>query len=372
MKLYNSYDQFSNINFRLDNLTGAESFSREAGKSTNRTVSVFGRVMYNYADRYLVTATLRGDGVSKFARENQWGILPSASAAWRISEENFMKDMNFFNQLKLRVGYGVTGNSNIDNNMYTTSYGSSKYVINNTVVAGLAPGSKLGNSNLKWEKTSSTNVGLDISFIKSRINLSVDWYNQQSDNLLLEVNIPRHTGYQTQFQNVGSIRNRGWEFVLNTRNINNRRFSWTTDFNISFNRSKVLRLYGSDTKRMPPGTFLIEEGSPLGQFYGYKYQGVYTTDDFTQNADGSYTLKNGLARPKAPGGTIKPGDLKYEVTNDELDSDGNPVWKTDDRTVIGNAMPKFTGGMVNTFIYKGFDLSVFLNWRLRDRSRSNW
>ncbi|MDR1116174.1 MAG: TonB-dependent receptor [Tannerella sp.] len=362
MKLDNTYDQFSNTNFHLDNLTGAESFSREAGKSTNRTISAFGRVMYNYADRYLVTATVRGDGVSKFARENQWGILPSASAAWRISEEKFMKDMSFINQLKLRVGYGVTGNSNIDNNMYATTYGSSKYVINNTVVAGLAPGSKLGNSNLKWEKTTSTNVGLDISIIKSRINLSVDWYNQQSDNLLLEVDIPRHTGYQTQFQNVGSIRNRGWEFVLNTRNIDNGQFGWTTDFNISFNRSKVLSLYGNDTKRMPPGTFLIEEGSPLGQFYGYKYQGVYTTDDFTQNADGSYTLKNGIARPKAPGGTIKPGDLKYEATNDEFDSDGNPVWTTDDRTVIGNAMPKFTGGMVNTFMYKGFDLSVFMNF----------
>jgi TonB-linked SusC/RagA family outer membrane protein len=361
MKLDNTYDRFPTVNFRLDNLTGAESFSREASRSTSRTVSVFGRVMYNYADRYLVTATVRGDGVSKFARENQWGTLPSASAAWRISEENFMKDMRFINQLKLRAGYGVTGNSNIDNNMYATTYGSSKYVINNTVIAGLAPGSKLGNSTLKWEKTTSTDVGLDLSILKSRINLSVDWYNQQSDNLLLEVNIPRHTGYQTQFQNVGSIRNRGWEFVLNTRNINSGRFSWTTDFNISFNRSKVLALYGN-TKRMPPGTFLIEEGSPLGRFYGYKYQGVYTTDDFTWNADGSCTLKNGIARPKAPGGTIKPGDIKYEATNNEFDSDGNPVWTTDDRTVVGNATPKFTGGIVNTCRYKNFDLSVFMNF----------
>lgn len=362
MNLDNGYDNFDVVNFGLNNLNGTNTYDRGSGLSRFKMLSVFGRAMYNYDNRYLLTTTLRGDGVSKFAHGNQWGVLPSASAAWRISEESFMKDNKIFDQLKLRIGYGVTGNCNIDDYMYTTAYGPGYYAINNSEVITLRPGSKLGNPDLVWEKTKSTNIGLDISVLKSRINLSADFYNNKSDNLLLEVAIPRHTGYNTQFQNIGSIRNRGVEFVLNTRNISSTDFRWTTDFNIAFNRSKVLQLYGTDTKRMPPGTFLIEEGQPLGQFFGYKYAGVYTTDDFTQNANGTYTLKDGVARPKAPGGTIKPGDIKYVPTAGEVDANGNPVWTTDDRTVIGSAVPKFTGGIVNTFSYKQFDLSVFMNF----------
>lgn len=362
MKLNNGYDNFEDINFGLNNLDGTQTFSRESDLSNYRMVSVFGRAMYNYDNRYLLTATLRGDGVSKFARGNQWGVLPSVSGAWRISEESFMKDNDLFDQLKLRIGYGVTGNCDIDDYMYTTAYQSGLYAINNGNVATLVPSSKLGNPNLIWEKTASTNLGLDISVLKSRINLTVDFYNNISDNLLLSVNVPRDTGYESQFQNIGSIRNRGMEFVLNTRNIDGGNFRWTTDFNIAFNRSKVQKLYGTDTKRMPPGTYLVQEGEPLGQFFGYKYDGVFTTDDFTQNADGSYALKDGVARPKAPGGTIKPGDIKYVPTAGEVDANGNPVWTTNDRTVIGSAVPKFSGGIVNTFTYKGFDLSAFLNF----------
>lgn len=362
MHLDNGYDNFDLVNFGLDNLNGTNVYERESGLSRFKMLSVFGRAMYNYDNRYLLSTTLRGDGVSKFAHGNQWGVLPSASAAWRISEESFMKDNKIFDQLKLRIGYGVTGNCNIDDYMYTTAYAPALYAINNGEVITLRPGGRLGNPDLVWEKTKSTNLGLDISVLRSRINLSADFYNNKSDNLLLEVSIPRHTGYQTQYQNIGSIRNRGMEFVLNTQNIRNDKFKWTTDFNIAFNRSKVLKLYGTDTKRMPPGTFLVEEGSSLGQFYGYKYDGVFTTDDFIQNANGTYTLKDGVARPKAPGGTVKPGDIKYVPTTGEVDANGNPVWTTNDRTVIGSAVPKFTGGMVNTFSYKNFDLSVFLNF----------
>ena len=363
LKLDNTYDGFEDVNFGLNSLKGAQSYSYESDKTLYRSVSVFGRVMYNYDDRYLFTATLRGDGVSKFARGNQWGYLPSASAAWRISEENFMKNQNIFDQLKLRVGYGTTGNCNIDDYMYSSDYNSGIYIINNTEMATLIPGTALANPGLKWEKTTSTNIGLDVTVLRGRINLSVDWYNQLSDNLLMKVNVPKHTGYDTQFQNVGSIRNRGWEFVLNTRNISNSNFTWTTDFNISFNRSKVIELYGNeDITRMTPSTFLIEKGKPMGQFYGYFYDGLYTTDDFTQNGD-SYTLKDGVARQKGKSVTdIKPGDIKYVPIAGEVDASGNPVWSTEDRTVIGNALPKFTGGMVNTFTYKGFDLSVFMNF----------
>jgi len=283
------------------------------------------------------------------------------SAAWRISEEKFMKNNKLFNQLKLRVGYGSTGNSNISNYMYVTSYGSGFYAINRQEVSTLVPGSTLANPDVQWEKTITTDVGLDMSILHSRISLTADYYNNQSKNLLLQANIPTSTGYSTQFQNIGSIRNRGWEFTLNTQNIRNKNFNWTTDFNISFNRSKVLSLSNGNSTYYS-GDFVIQVGKPMGQFYGYKYAGIYTTEDFNQNTDGTYTLKDGVAREKGRTAIIKPGDIKFQPIAGDTDTNGNPVWSTDDRTVIGNSAPKFTGGITNTFTYKGFDLSIFMNF----------
>ncbi len=369
MKLDNQYYRFPENNFGLNNVQMAETvFSYSSGKNRYGIVSVFGRAMYNYSDRYLLTATLRGDGVSKFARGNQWGFLPSVSGAWRISEESFMKGISAINNLKLRVGYGVTGNCDIDDNMYATDYGSTKIAIGGAQENALSPGDVLGNQELVWEKTKSTNIGLDISLLKSRINLTADYYNQESSNLLIKNRIPVSTGYSYQFQNIGAIRNRGFEFVLNTRNINGRNFTWSTDFNISFNRSKVLSLYGNEGDYFIQTydsriSFLIQAGSPLGQFYGYNYDGVYTTDDFNQNDAGGYTLKDGLPYLKGSSrANIKPGDVKYRSTVGETDGKGNPVWSTNDRAVIGRAEPLYTGGMNNTFMYKGFDLSVFMNF----------
>ena len=367
MKLENTYSDFPAANFGLNNVAMAgKNFSRASGKNQFALASVFGRVMYSYADRYLFTATLRGDGVSRFAPGKQWGMLPSMSAAWRISEEDFMKGNTLFNQLKLRVGYGATGNSNIDDYMYVTSYGSTVvYAINNQQVSTLTPSSKLANANLQWEKTNSFNVGLDVAVLNNRISLSADFYNQQSNNLLLENQIPTSTGYSTQFQNIGSIRNRGFEFVLNTQNINNKDFKWTTGFNISFNRSKVLALYGSGVgnDQLIDGNFIVKVGQRLGQFYGYKYDGVYTTDDFIQNANGTYLLKDGVIRLKGANvANVKPGDIKFASTTGEMDAKNNPVFSTNDRTIMGNGEPNFTGGITNNFSYKGFDLSVFMNF----------
>ena len=367
MNLDNEYRNFSDGNFGLNDVSMGTPYTWKSGKSRQGLVSFFGRVSYNFNERYLFTGTLRADGSSKFAKGNQWGYFPSASAAWRISEESFMEDVDFIDNLKLRIGYGTSGNNNIDNNMYTTDYGSGHYGYNGTDFITLVPGTKLGNKDLKWEKTTSTNVGIDFSAFNSRLNLSVDWYNNESSNLLIENKIPTSTGYSTQFQNIGSIRNRGVEIVLNTTNIRTNDFTWTMDFNMAFNRSKVLQIYGdSETKyfiqdyesRMG---FKIEEGKPLGQFYGLQYDGIYTTDDFIQNADGTYTLKDGIPYLKGSNReSVKPGDVKYRPTVGETDDNGNPVWSTNDRTVIGNAAPDFTGGWNNTFSYKGFDLSVFM------------
>lgn len=374
MKLENIYYEFPENNFGLNDVSMAGRVGDyKSGKERERLFSLFGRVMYNYGGRYLVTATLRGDATSKFKRGNQWGAFPSASAAWRISEEAFMESTkDIVNNLKLRVGYGVTGNNNIDNNMYATDYGSTQYVVNGKEVSGLKPGDTVGNSYLEWEKTTTTNIGLDVSVFNSRLNLSVDWYNNESGNLLIKNEIPTSTGYKYQFQNIGKIRNRGFEFLVNSVNIKTKDFTWATDFNISFNRSKVLSLYdGEERSAMAPQTvddghaqFWVEEGQPLGQFYGYIYDGVYTTNDFEVDAAGNYTkLKDGIASLKGKSrDTIKPGDVKYKTTAGDVDSDGNPVWSTSDRTVIGNSQPDFTGGMTNTFTYKGFDLSIFVNF----------
>lgn len=369
MNLDNEYHGFNETNFGLNDVNMGSAYAYSSGKSRYGLVSLFGRVSYDYKGRYLVTGTMRGDGSSKFSIGNHWGYFPSASAAWRITEEDFMKDQKIFDNLKLRVGYGTAGNCNIDNNMYTTDYGAGHYAINNTDVSTLVPGNILGNKNLKWETTTSTNIGLDISVLRSRVNLSVDLYNNESANLIILNKIPPSTGYSYQYQNIGSIRNRGIELVLNSSNIRNKNFTWSTDFNISFNRSKVLDIYGEGgndyflknyESRID---YMVKVGKPLGQFYGYKYNGVYTTDDFNQNANGTYTLKDGVASLKGKNRSlVKPGDVKYVCLAGEKDTNGNPVWSTNDRSVIGNAQPKFQGGLNNTFTYKGFDLTVFMNF----------
>ena len=380
IKLDNEYREFDENNFGLNQVGMAKSVIYSSSKSHGGRVSFFGRIGYNYNERYLINATVRADGSSKFSKGNKWGTFPSVSAAWRISEEAFMKEQTLFQQLKLRVGYGKAGNDNIDDNMYATDYGSGHYAVNDQDVSTLVPGDVIGNKNLKWEVTTTTNIGLDMSLLNSRLNLSIDFYNNQSDNLLIKNKIPTSTGYSNQYQNIGSVRNRGLEIVLNTVNVATKDFRWTSDFNIALNRSKVLSIYGDDkddsfiqnaSSRID---YMVEVGRALGQFYGYKYDGVYTTDDFVQTADGKYSLKDGVASLKGKNRTsIKPGDVKYVCTAGKTDKQvdgkevGNPVWSTDDRTVIGNAQPKFQGGFNNTFTYKNFDLTVFMNFMVGNK-----
>ncbi len=370
MKLDNEYRGFPDGNFGLNDVSMATPYKWSSSKATQGLVSVFGRISYGYEGRYLLNATVRGDGTSKFARGKKWDFFPSVSAAWRISEEKFMESTrDYIQNLKLRAGYGVAGNNKIDDNMYATTYGSGHYGQGSSDFITYVPGTTLGNPELVWEKTKTVNIGLDVSAFNSRVNLQVDWYNNQSDNLLILNKIPSSTGYTDQYQNIGSIRNRGVEVVLNTVNISSRDFSWTMDFNIAFNRSKVLSIYGKSgdeswlkdyESRMG---FLIEKGKPLGQFYGLIYDGLYTTDDFEQLPDGGYKLKDGVPSLKGFNrSAVRPGDAKYKPTAGETDADGNPVWSVNDRTVIGNAAPKFTGGWNNTFRYKGFDLTVFMNF----------
>lgn len=381
----NTYYGFPENNFGLNNIGMAQSYSRESGMTESALASFFVRAMYSYADKYLLTVSARADGSSKFAKGNKWGFFPSASAAWRISQEDFYRGSAFstvVNRLKLRFGYGTSGNCNVDDYIYTTAYSAGHYAINGADVSTLVPGTILGNSDLKWETTRSLNIGADLGFARDYVNMSVDFYNNRSDDLIILNDIPNTTGYTQQYQNLGSVRNRGAELVINSVNIDRNGFRWTTDFNISMNRSKVLSLYGLEGKDYMYSTwgdtyenwtayFLVKVGEPLGQFFGYVYDGVYTTDDFIQNADGSYTLKDGVPYDSNRSrDEVKPGDMKFVPQTDATDEDGNPVYTlstNDDKTVLGNSNPLFSGGLANSFSWKGFDLYIFMNFSIGNK-----
>lgn len=356
-------------NAGLYDVARANIYEQAHKRNSTALVSVFGRANYTYDERYLITATIRRDGSSKFAKEHKWGTFPSASGAWRISEEKFWKEnniVNTVNSLKLRVGYGVTGNNGIGDNKYATPVIPTVYPINNNPNnPAYALGTTLGNRALKWESLHATNIGLDVSLFNSRVNLTVDWYNNQISDMLLQTVIPASTGYTSQFQNVAKMRNRGWEFTLSTTNIQTKDFRWTSDLNLSFNKSKVVSLeYGQEEKIFTAGSnrsgslnYKAKIGDSLGDMYGYVYQGVYTTDDFIENADGTLSLREGVVKPYGDA-TPSPGDMKFAADNEEGDQFTRQLVK------IGNGAPDCIGGFTNNFTYKGFDLSIFMKFSI--------
>ncbi len=363
-----SLKKFPYPNHGLDYIKSAEVSDKSTSHSRSNMLSFFARVSYTFDNRYLLTATMRADGSSKFAKGNKWGYFPSASAAWRISQEKFFLDSRIssvVNNLKLRVGYGVTGNNNISNNQYATEVSMGVYPMdNNEQNATYVFGSAKGNPKLKWETLNATNIGLDLGMINNRINLGVDWYNNQISDMLMSIKIPTTTGFSSQLQNFGSMRNRGWEFSLNTVNITTRDFQWTTSLNLSFNRSKVIKIdpnpypFSAGESLSGQVTYYATTGQPLGDMYGYKYIGIYTTDDFIDNGDGTYTLKDGVVKPFS--GNPQPGDMKFAADNDDPD---NPQF-TKKMVKIGNGAPLCTGGFGNQFTFKGFDLNIFMNFSL--------
>lgn len=362
-----SLRQFPYPNFGLDDISNATVSDKSTGRSSNGLLSLFSRLNYVYDNRYLLTATVRRDGSSKFAEGNRYGVFPSIAGAWRISEENYWKNsriVNTINNLKLRVGYGVTGNNGIDDNLYRTNVAQTDYPMDNTIGnPAYVPSSTLGNKDLKWETTYATNIGVDLSLFHSRVRLTTEWYDNKVEDMLMSSLVPVSTGYANQYQNVGTMRNRGWEFTLNTVNIESDNFRWTTDLNLSFNKSKVLSLEeGLEQKTFSTGgnrsgsvTYYAVVGEQLGDMYGYMYDGVYTTDDFNVNPDGTLSLKEGVVRPfedEIP----SPGDIKFAADNEEGDRFTRELVK------IGNGTPDYTGGINNSFTYKGFDMNVFMKF----------
>ncbi len=331
----------------------------------DRLFSLFGSLKYGYDDKYLATFNLRGDRSSKFNSDNGTLVFPSGSVAWRFSKENFMKNIGWINDAKVRYGFGAVGNNRISDLLYVQLYGvNGQYALNHSILPGFAP-SALSNPNLKWETNVTRNFGIDLSMFNSRIQFTMDVYKNTAKDLLLSVSIPPTLGYSTQIQNIGSSSNRGVEFQLNTTPIVNKNFTWNSNFNISFNKNRIENLGGVDQLTRNSGwqgsdgvdDYLVKVGQPAGLMYGFVTDGFYKVEDFTYNATtATYTLKAGIAA-NGVYGAPQPGMLKWK----DLNGDG-AITADKDRQVIGNANPKFTGGWNNQFAFKGFDMSVFVNF----------
>lgn len=339
------------------------------GKTRYTNLSFFSRINYAYNNKYYLTLNARADGASKFAPGKQWGYFPSASFAWRAKNEKFLKDVTAISDLKFRVGYGNVGNNRINDYLFLTTFrndGGYYYGINNQAVNAYYS-SGLVNEALQWESNESKNLGMDLSLLRDRITLSVDVYNNQAKNLLLNVPIASTYGYSTQLQNIGKTSNKGVEIQLGAVIAKKKDFTWNANFNISFNKNRVEALGQNQTLFYPaaswgvsgqPTDYIVRIGDPVGAMWGLVNNGFYTLNDFDYNtATGVYTLKPGISSNASIIGTVQPGSVRFK------DLDGDGVINMDrDRTVIGNPTPKFTGGLAQQFTYKNWDMSLFLNF----------
>lgn len=306
----------------------------------SRLLSYFGRVQYEYDDRYLLNISMRRDGSSRFGRDNRWGTFPAVSGAWRISNEKFWKEDLFISSLKLRASWGANGNNSIPTNAALGMLTNANYPFG-SVTPGYAPVST-ENKGLGWEKTESWNVAMDMGLFNNRISFSADYYVKKTKDMLYQVSVPAVLGYTTAWGNIGGIENKGWELELSTQNLIGK-FQWSTSVNLAFNKNKVLSL-GSDNSTVYTGfantTQVIQVGAPLRSYYMYDAVGVYQTSE---------DLKKYPAMASS-----KVGDVRYR------DVDGNEIINDKDRTLVGKPTPDYTYGITNTFKYKNFDLSILV------------
>ena len=364
--LYGESKEFPLDNLGVDNLgLGAVPSSVTSNKSDSRRLSFFARAFYSYDERYMITATVRADASTVFAASNKWGFFPSFAAAWNIANEPFLKDVKWIDNLKLRAGWGTVGNDRISNYLSLDLYTSLKYGVGGKQVTVLQP-SQLSNKNLKWEGSTTTNLGLDLGFFKSRLNVTADAFLKDSKDLLLAQNLAYVTGFGSQWQNVGKVRNKGIELTVNSVNFNNRNFFWSTDFNISFIKNTLVALQdGTDYILSRSGfnsnfssyDYIAMVGEAIGNMYGYVFDGIYQSDDFNVHADGTMHLKPGIVDiSEHAGEAVKPGFVKYK------DIDGDGIITTEDRQIIGNGQPDWFGGITNSFQVYGVDLSFMFQY----------
>jgi len=349
------------VNDLITNISGAGNTVSTNAYSKNNLVSLLGRVNYSYKDKYMFSAAIRRDGSSRFGSRNRYATFPSVSAAWRLSEENFMKNIAWISDLKIRGSYGLTGNNNIGN------YSSQSYATQANYVFGAGSGGRvfgyaatnIGNQSLTWETNQQFDAGMEFGVWKDRLYLSADIYKRLTTGLLNNRNVPALVGTAgSVLENIGKIENKGFELSITSRNVRAQNLSWTTNGNISFNANKVVSLVNEKPVYYSAGGFtnyvIIKPGQALGEFYGYRQIGVFK-DQSEVDAGAVW----------ASGGS-KPGDIKYQDMNQDGKIDAS------DLTYLGNPLPKFTYGLTNTLSYKGFDLNMIVQGSQGNKVWAQW
>lgn len=335
--------------FQTNNLGAGdtEQYTQSSGKSKNQLLSWLGRANYSYQNRYLATVTFRIDGSSRFGEDNQYGYFPSMALGWRLLEESFFPDTELLSELKLRGSYGLTGNQEIGNYNSLVLLGTAgDAIFDGSRHVSVAP-FQLSNPDLKWEATEQFNIGLDFGLWEDRITGSIDYFVNNTYDLLLNLPIPRTSGFSTSLQNVGDTENRGLEVMVESRNIVGD-FNWSTTANMATVENKVTNL-GELPFILQGGLAfqsdftILREGDPINSYWGYKIDGIFQSQEEVDNS----------AQPQA-----SPGDLRFRDVN------GDGSISDDDRTILGDPFPDFTIGLNNNFGYKGFDLDVFIESRL--------
>lgn len=343
---YEEYNSLSGSNFPDDLVSWIDAAAVKNGANSMgdwSLLSMYSRLNYNFKGKYLVSASIRRDGSSRFGADNKWGSFPSFSAGWIVSDENFMRSIPAISYLKLRGEYGLVGNFNIGNYRQYGGVSTTNYVFGGALAQGRSLTS-LGNSFLTWETTAGFDIGIDVSLFNDRISLTADYYEKQVDDMLYQVDIPLGTGFSSIQSNIGGFKFWGYEFAVSSRNLTGA-FKWNTDFNISFNRNRVMKLGTNNTPIDGVGEqgtyWKTQVGKPMGQFWGYEFDGVYMNQhEFdTQPVHVTSTV----------------GTVRYKDLND----DG--VITNADRKFLGNPNPKFLLGMNNSFSYKGFDLGIVVS-----------
>lgn len=314
-----------------------------SGRAASRLISYLGRVNYSFNNRYLLTASIRADGSSRFGENNRFGYFPSGAIAWKLHEEGFLKSSKFIEELKLRASYGAIGNQSIANFLFLTTFsGGGDAIFNNARVTSIAP-TRNANPDLKWEAAKQTDIGLDFVLMKGRIRGTVEYYERRTTDLLLGVPLPLSTGFGSQTRNIGSMKNSGIELSLALDVVKTKSFQWVFDGNASTLKNEVLSLGGAASiftgdAGFITGAGIITPGQSMGSYYGYKVLGVWQTgDDFTTTT-----------------AAVKPGDVKY------ADINGDKTITDADRVILGKSLPDFIFGLTNNFTYKGLSLAVFI------------
>lgn len=361
----------------FDNLTLGEAYQTTSKTSTpERLTSWFGRIMYDFNRKFYATFTLRADGSSKFAPGNRWGLFPAGSVAWRISEEKFLKE-TIVSDLKIRLSIGASGNNRIASDLWKSTYALStsktpgwNEVINTYYANG---SSYLPNPSLKWETTITNNLGLDFGFFNGRLSGSLDIYINNTKDLLVPSTIPQTTGFSEQQTNIGETQNKGVELTLNAQLVRKQDFMLSANFNIGINKNKIVSLASGEkewkrgsrwasTDQTPYEDFLVRVGSSVGLMYGYTNDGFYKVEDFDYNENtGTYTLKEGVVDCSSLV-NVMPGAPKFKKLGETYSGEKNPKIDDTDLSIIGHAMPKFSGGFGLNAEYKGIDFSAFFNY----------